>query len=1134
MAEEEEIPIVYTSPYRWITTESGETHIWGNGENGDPILLKVRGFHPRCVIRLPENTTRGTKIKKKWTQERAENVLDSIRENLYGEAANEVLTCEYIKWYPLYNAYSVGKKSIMIVQVKTPATLRKIKYMLRNSISTPYGELNLNMYEDDIDHEVKLAEAIDKTNPKRWLGFKARLVPVESKKRHISLDWIQEYSVHYKDIKPIPEWDNKKASSRYGFFDIETYSSKKSSSGKRPMPDHRLDNDVITMICTLVCQSGSSYNKGVAIVLGDCYEPEEIPGYAEIEIICVKTEKELIYKWFDIINREKILRFSGYNIDGYDFDYVARRLQYIISVESEYQDSCMRLVDNKYPIWKGISLLKKGEAYVKPTPNSKNGGYVFMADGRISIDVINLIRKAYKFPDYKLDTVGEKLVGLKKHPVSPEYMFVTHEDMQSSAAKHASHRCKGDNKKTPSANKDNCRICRSYHEAKVRLTKVVEYCLQDCMIPKKIFDRILIEDNIEASSAVNKVDMFTICNRGELKKFTAQLYYKCREHNHFMDMRPKTEHKYDGGYVWDPTRGVWVAIVLDFSSMYPNIIITNHLCYSTLVPNVLVPSAKEEGRDLNYIRTEANHKDKKGNIVKTDYYDNYFLMDTPTSIVPEILNKLLMTRRHINKVIIAGIDLEYKPLIDKQKTYDMLCKIFEGKVDAETIRKKKETAEIEDDVKGEYYKLLAAYPNLDGYREVLDEYAASAEERKNRIAILKAARTAEDVRQLQTKVSANAGYGATGAQSVFAYSCIEIASSVTTCGRNDINQVADCLTIEFPDIQTQIIYGDTDSVFITNTIISLDYSKCYYWGITYQQSISGYKIGDEDGNKQKHTTNRKGILKGTMGIEYEKGMFVVNYDPKNYVGYFITRQGKIKMDNIVDTDGNIIGRKEYLHLRGVPPARRDHTAFENNLLLRLYKLTLDAKVKCHNWIDTFDKTMTIIIEYCKEFVAGQIPLVQFSSVKTVGSKDDYFVRKFANKLIAEGHHIDAKDRLHYVVVKSEHDNRATKVGDKMMLLEAAEEEGAEIDTVHYFGKIQAQVEKHFNVVFPNEIAAMGSFGYNPLRSPVTYGLNRVVTLLTKYYIDGGDFDDFLRLFHKQLYAKARIKRSKKIIFLNED
>lgn len=110
------------------------------------------------------------------------------------------------------------------------------------------------------------------------------------------------------------------------------------------------------------------------------------------------------------------------------------------------------------------------------------------------------------------------------------------------------------------------------------------------------------------------------------------------------------DEQFEGATVIEPKRGYYSDPIatLDFSSLYPSIIMAHNLCYTTL----LTPSAQ------NKLQLSSD------DITKTPYNSMFVKTNVRKGILPEILENLLSAR----KVAKAELKKEEDPL--KKKVLD--------------------------------------------------------------------------------------------------------------------------------------------------------------------------------------------------------------------------------------------------------------------------------------------------------------------------------------------------------------------------------------------------------------------------------------------------------------------------------
>jgi DNA polymerase I len=115
--------------------------------------------------------------------------------------------------------------------------------------------------------------------------------------------------------------------------------------------------------------------------------------------------------------------------------------------------------------------------------------------------------------------------------------------------------------------------------------KVIKYCKKDADLALRILEKIAILEKSMDLATVSRLPLNEVIN-GMTSTLIDSILIREADRNHIgvpLTRRNTKSDKIEGGYVHTIEPGVyhWV-IVLDFKSMYPSIIITNNLCFTTL------------------------------------------------------------------------------------------------------------------------------------------------------------------------------------------------------------------------------------------------------------------------------------------------------------------------------------------------------------------------------------------------------------------------------------------------------------------------------------------------------------------------------------------------------------------------
>ena len=178
---------------------------------------------------------------------------------------------------------------------------------------------------------------------------------------------------------------------------------------------------------------------------------------------------------------------------------------------------------------------------------------------------------------------------------------------------------------------------------------VLEYCAQDALLPIEILNAISATVRKEALAAVGKVPLETSIG-GSTSQWLDSLVIRLADRENVAVPTTRRGGKSDaitGGYVHEVTGGryPWIA-VLDFKSMYPSIMISNNICYTTRVDN-------------DYTSTEVHESPSHTKFLKKEIREG---------LVPRLLEDL-MTQRDHHKAMMKSVTDESERLFHDQMQY---------------------------------------------------------------------------------------------------------------------------------------------------------------------------------------------------------------------------------------------------------------------------------------------------------------------------------------------------------------------------------------------------------------------------------------------------------------------------------
>lgn len=507
-----------------------------------------------------------------------------------------------------------------------------------------------------------------------------------------------------------------------------------------------IEGDRIIQIGTTVHYYGEktcSYKN--IITLGSC-DPIE-----DVEVIQCETENEMILKWIELIQKLDPDIITGYNIFGFDFEYIYKRAQEL-DIHRELSKLSRIIETLDAPYGRDVKDNENEEwPFVKKKLSSSALGdnllkYIDI-QGRVLIDLMKVIQRDHKLDSYKLDTVANHFMKMNKHDISPNDIF---------------------------------RLFKgSANDRKI----IADYCVQDCALCNHLIMKLETLANNVGMSNVCYVPLSYIFLRGQSIKIFSLVAKQCREediiiptlnkydtHKDGEDGEPEDESGYEGAIVLEPKTGIYVdypVSVLDYASLYPSSMISENLSHDTYVIEEKynnIPGV--EYLDISYDLYEGVGDKKKKVGLKTCR----FVQTKEKGVLPRILMKLLKQRKETRKKI------EFQTV--KFNDGSEISGLYSEKDDIVTIK------QCDGKIIGEYPKDTVISKD-----QTYNEFQQ---------AVL-------DGLQLAYKVTANSLYGQCGAKTSPIY-MKEVAASTTATGRNMIMKAKGFIEDNY---DAEIIYGDS-------------------------------------------------------------------------------------------------------------------------------------------------------------------------------------------------------------------------------------------------------------------------------------------------------------------------------------
>ena len=543
----------------WEARDTDDEHlisILGKTEDGKSVCVTTV-FEPYFFVKLPRGTTQ-QEVRLLY------NDLEKLR-------PDHVTSYSLTQQKDVWGFQNNEKFAYMRLNFKTLADRRKVNsvFMYNDSFK------QFHVYESNLDPVLRLMHrtGIQSTG---WLDTGPECV--RSHLANVDIDlWCNEWST----MKPVERDDI--APFVVASVDIEC----NSSTGK--FPDADIPGDACFQIAVSLCTFGSDepYEK---VCL--CYKKTEGPG-----VVSFETECEMLEAFQKYIQEKDVDIITGWNIFGFDLEYIYKRAMFTKCSSSFYNLGKLRDTPTEL-LLKKLSSSALGDNFLKLLPMS----------GRFIFDMFHEVKKGYKLDSYKLNEVSKLYLGDQKIDMPPKEMFARY--------------LEGDPKK---------------------LGEVAEYCIKDTLLPLKLMKKLCTLLNLLEMAKATWVPLCFLVERGQQIKVFSQLTKKARELGYMVPTikyGSLPEEPYEGATVLDAQKGAYYTPItaLDFEALYPSIMMAHNLCYSTYVMDERrygnIPGVKYETFKIG----EKTYK---------------FAQDVP-SLLPSILLELKQFRKKAKKDMAAA------------------------------------------------------------------------------------------------------------------------------------------------------------------------------------------------------------------------------------------------------------------------------------------------------------------------------------------------------------------------------------------------------------------------------------------------------------------------------------------------
>ncbi|KAI8903729.1 DNA polymerase family B-domain-containing protein [Gorgonomyces haynaldii] len=570
-------------------TEEQSIDLFGITQDGHSVVCHVHDFKPYYYVPAPIgfNEAHMTAYRVGLNRNVKQKVPKSRQEG------DVVLSVEMVQKQSIYGYHGPEKQLFLKITVRLASFISACKRQhLEGFHVDGLGTVATNnTFESNIPYTLRFM--IDMQMPgSSWVTLAAskyqfRTQKISNAQMEVDVSYI-DLQAHQADGEY-----SKIAPLRILSFDIEC------AGRKGVFPDPQVD-PVIQIASVVTVQGESQPFIRNVMTLNTC---ANIVGS---HVMSFETEEQMLLKWSDFVRTVDPDIIIGYNINGFDFPYLLDRAEALKVPKFSYLG---RITDNK-TVAKDTRFSSKAYG----TRDTKD----INIEGRIQFDMLQVMQRDYKLRSYTLNSVCAHFLGEQKEDV--HHSIIT--DLQN-----------------------------GNDETRRRLAV---YCLKDAYLPQRLLDKLMVVINYMEMSRVTGVPLSYLLTRGQQIKVVSQLYRKAIGHDLLiphMEVQGSDE-QYEGAIVIEPLKGFYQQPIatLDFTSLYPSIMMAHNLCYSTWLSDKQHADQHNLVEGQDYIRTPNN--------------DLFVVADKRKGLLPIILEDLLSARKKAKQDLKKETDPFKRSILD--------------------------------------------------------------------------------------------------------------------------------------------------------------------------------------------------------------------------------------------------------------------------------------------------------------------------------------------------------------------------------------------------------------------------------------------------------------------------------------
>uniref|UniRef100_A0A3P8P0R5 DNA polymerase n=1 Tax=Astatotilapia calliptera TaxID=8154 RepID=A0A3P8P0R5_ASTCA len=570
--------------------------MFGVTDNGNSVCCHVHGFAPYFYVPAPNGFMSAHLVEFK--KELNSAVLKDMRSNKDNISVT-VLAVDITRKESMYGYHGKHIIDFLRITMAMPRLIAPAKRLLEQGFKfAHFPTSNYQSYEANIDFEIRfmvdsnvvgccwieLPKGKYRVREEKSTGNTSSQSPGKASLCQYEVD------VGWKDLISHPaegEWQ-RIAPLRVLSFDIECAGRK----GIFPEPD----KDPVIQIASMVQRQGETEP-----FIRTVFTLQSCASIVGSQILCFTQETKLL--WAEFLRTVDPDIITGYNIQNFDFPYLLNRAA---ALKVNYFPYLGRV--------RGIKSVLKDLNFQSKQMGRRENKTINM-EGRVQFDLLQVLLRDYKLRSYTLNAVSFHFLQEQKEDV--QHSIIT--DLQNG------------NEQTR--------------------RRLAVYCLKDAYLPLRLLLKLMCVINYMEMARVTGVPLTYLLSRGQQIKVVSQLLRQATKQDLVMPV-VKTEggEDYTGATVIEPEKGYYSLPIttLDFSSLYPSIMMAHNLCYTTLLQKGSVEKLGLAPEDF----------------IKTPTGDLFVKSSLRKGLLPEILENLLSARKRAKAELKKETDPFKKQVLD--------------------------------------------------------------------------------------------------------------------------------------------------------------------------------------------------------------------------------------------------------------------------------------------------------------------------------------------------------------------------------------------------------------------------------------------------------------------------------------